>query len=85
MRTGDEVNGRKRSRAAYKRRNCRHKARYSTWDAANADAVHVWQSKGKRANPATPFPCDLCDGYHLANYVPTMKRDRLIFRVRVAA
>ena len=52
---------------------CRHKARYSTWAAAEVDGIRIWRTRAATANPATPYPCDHCDGFHLAQS-PTVRR-----------
>lgn len=62
---------------------CAWKARYTSWEAAEADGIHVWRSKPRRPNPATPYPCDLCGGYHLAQS-PVVRRKSDRRRLRVA-
>lgn len=56
-------------------RVCRWKVRYPTWDEAESEGVRIWRTKGKRPNPSTPYPCDLCGGYHLAQS-PVVRRKR---------
>ena len=74
-----------RGRKKRARHNCRRKARYSTWAAANEDALRVWRKNDTHANPATPYPCMVCNGYHLANWVPPLPRNRERFVIRVSA
>lgn len=54
-------------------RVCRWKVRYLDWDTAEAEGLRIWRTRRARPNPAIPYPCDHCDGYHLA-LSPTVRR-----------
>lgn len=49
---------------------CAAKVRYATEDEAEREGWRIWRTRNQRPNPAMPYRCSLCEGFHLANRVP---------------